>query len=133
METKILKALDYQITFPTSFMFLMRYLNAGHADKTMVYLSNFILDETLLCYDLLKYLPSELAAATVYIARKSVGRNGWSPTLLKYADYREEDIVPVARAIMDARESIPSSHTASKGKYASSKFKRVSKMTIPTI
>lgn len=129
----MLETLDYHITFPTAHVFLTRYLNAGHADKTITYLSYFILDETLLCYNLLKYLPSELAAATVYIARKAVGRNGWNPTLLKYADYCEENIIPIARAIMDARESIPSNHTASKEKYASSKFKRVSKLTIPTI
>jgi cyclin B len=55
---------------------------------------------------LLRYLPSEIAAACVFIARHSNGRHGWSPTLLKFAKYNEEQIVPVARSILADRELI---------------------------
>ncbi|KAL3771456.1 hypothetical protein ACHAW5_000111 [Stephanodiscus triporus] len=47
-----------------------------------------------------KYKPSQLAAAAVLIGRKAIGRNIWSPTLLKYSDYREEDVIPVARDVI---------------------------------
>jgi len=39
--------------------------------------SCFLLDSTLQSYNLLQYIPSQLAAATVFIARRHVGRNGW--------------------------------------------------------
>ena len=100
MEEKILKTLEYQITIPTSHTFLVRILKAGNADKKISQLSCFILDGTLQSYYLLRYLPSRLAAAAVYIARRAVGRNGWNSTLLKYAFYCEEDITPVASAIL---------------------------------
>merc|ERR1712194_932311 len=100
MEEIILKKLEYQITIPSAHAFLVRYLKAAHADKKIVQLSCFILDGTLQSYELLHYLPSELAAASVLIARRCVGRNTWSPTLLKYAHYAEEEVIPVARAVL---------------------------------
>lgn len=100
MEECILKTLGYQITIPSAHAFLVRYLKAGHADKRIVQLSCYILDSTLQSYDLLRYLPSQLAAAAVFIARRTVGRNAWSPTLLRYAEYCEEEIITVARDVL---------------------------------
>ncbi|KAL7523847.1 hypothetical protein ACHAXR_001363, partial [Thalassiosira sp. AJA248-18] len=105
-EEKMLKTLNYQISIPTMYKFLIRYLNAGHADKKLVYLSSYILEESLLSYDMIKYKPSQLAAAAVLIGRHSVGRNNWSPTLLKYSDYREEDVIGVARDMLAAKNSL---------------------------
>ena len=70
MEEKILKALEYQITIPSAHAFLVRYLKAAHADKKIVQLACFVLDGTLQSYNLLHYLPSQLAAA----ARKNYTR-----------------------------------------------------------
>jgi len=68
MEETILKTLEYQITIPSAHAFLVRYLKAAHADKKIVQLSCYILDGTLQSYQLLHYLPSQLAAAAVFIA-----------------------------------------------------------------
>lgn len=106
MEEDILKTLDYKVTIPSAHTFLVRYLKAAHADKKTVQLTCFVLDGTLCSYNLLHYLPSQLAAAAVLIARHTVGRNPWSPTLLKYAEYCEEEVLPVARAIIAERESL---------------------------
>src|SRR5210317_1130924 len=105
MEDIILKNLEYQITIPSAHAFLVRYLKAAHADKKMVQVSCYILDGTLQSYHMLQYLPSQLAAASILIARKVVGRNLWSPTLLKYTKYREEDIKSIARAVLAAKFS----------------------------
>jgi hypothetical protein len=80
MEEEVLKKLEYHVTIPTAHVFLVRFLKAGHADKKIVQLSCYLLDGTLQSYSLLHYLPSQLAAAAVFIARRTVGRNGWSPT-----------------------------------------------------
>ena len=100
MEHDILETLKYQVTVPTAHIFLVRFLKAGHADKTIVQLACYILDGTLESYKLNQYLPSQLAAAAVFIARRTVGRNPWSPTLLRYAVYREEEVALVARDIL---------------------------------
>jgi hypothetical protein len=122
MEETILKTLEYQITIPSAHAFLVRYLKAAHADKKIVQLSCYILDGTLQSYNLLHYLPSQLAAAAVFIARRTVGRNSWSPTLLKYAVYCEEEIIPVARAVLAEKSSTSTELRAVNKKYTSSRY-----------
>ena len=102
MEEVVLKALNYEVTYPSAHAFLVRYLKAAHADRKMVQLSCFILDGTLQSYALLNYLLSEFAAAAVLIACKAVGRNFWSPTLLHYAKYCEKDVLPLAHDVISA-------------------------------
>jgi cyclin B len=130
MEEKILKTLEYNITIPSAHAFLVRFLKAAHADKRIVQLSCFILDGTLQSFNLLHYLPSQLAAAAVFIARRTVGRNSWSPTLLKYANYREEEIAPVARAIMAEKSSAAPELRAVNKKYTSSRYGGVANMAL---
>jgi len=130
MEEIILKKLEYQITIPSAHAFLVRYLKAAHADKKIVQLSCFILDGTLQSYNMLHYLPSQLAAAAVFIARRTVGRNAWSPTLLQYAQYREEDIKPVARAVLAEKSDSPTELKAVNKKYTSSRYGGVASITI---
>jgi hypothetical protein len=122
MEENILKTLEYQITIPSAHAFLVRYLKAAHADKRIVQLSCYILDGTLQSYNLLHYLPSQLAAAAVFIARRTVGRNSWSPTLLKYSAYCEEDIISVARAVLNEKSSTSLELRAVNKKYTSSRY-----------
>jgi cyclin B len=130
MEESILRVLHYQVTIPSAHAFLVRFLKAAHADKKIVQISCYILDGTLQSYNLLHYLPSQLAAAAVYIARKCVGRNPWSPTLLKYAVYLEEDVILVARAILAEKGSASSELNAVNKKYSSSKYGQVSEISI---
>lgn len=130
MEETMLKRLDYKITIPSAHAFLVRYLKAAHADKRIVQLSCYILDGTLLSYKLLGYLPSQLAAAAVLIARVNSGRNAWSPTLLKYTEYREEDIVPIALRVLRAKKSSSLKLHGVDTKYASSKYGRVAKIEL---
>ncbi len=130
MEQTILKVLCYQMTIPSAHAFLVRFLKAAHADRKMVQLSCYILDGTLQSYTLLHYLPSQLAAAAVLIARKVVGRNAWSPTLLKYAGYCEEDILPVARAIVAEKSSSTSDCRGVDKKYSSSRYGGIARTKI---
>jgi cyclin B len=122
MEENILKTLEYQITIPSAHAFLVRFLKAAHADKKIVQLSCYILDGTLQSFNLLHYLPSQLAAAAVFIARRSIGRNAWSPTLLKYAGYCEEEIIPIARAVLNEKAGASPELRAVNKKYSSHRY-----------
>lgn len=132
MEEKILKTLEYQMTISSAHAFLVRYLKAAHADRRIVQLSCYILDGTLQSYNLLHYLPSQLAAAAVLIARKTVGRNAWSPTLLKYSEYIEEDVIPVARAIIAEKSGSSGELRAVNKKYSSQRYGAVATTQIST-
>lgn len=130
MEETILKTLEYKITIPSAHAFLVRYLKAAHADRKIVQLSCYILDGTLQSYNLLHYLPSQLAAAAVLVARKTVGRNAWSPTLLKYASYCEEEITPVARAVLSEKSSAATELRAVNKKYSSQRYGSVASTSL---
>mmetsp|Transcript_31500 Transcript_31500/g.36345 ORF Transcript_31500/g.36345 Transcript_31500/m.36345 type:complete len:379 (+) Transcript_31500:327-1463(+) len=121
-EEIVLKALEYQITIPSAHAFLVRFLKAAHADKKMVQLSCYILDGTLQNYSLLEYLPSQMAAAAIFLARRAAGRNSWSPTLLEYAQYCEEEIAPIARAVLEEKNSASSELRAVTKKYSSTRY-----------
>lgn len=71
---------------------------------------------------MLNYLPSELAAASVFLARRAYNRHPWSPTLLKYASYFEEDVAPVARALLEEKSSVSPDLRSVNKKYSSSRY-----------
>ena len=125
MEQDLLNKLQYRISMPTAYTFLVRYLQVGHSDSTIAQISCYILEGCLLSYPLLRYLPSQLAAAAVLIARNSTHRNPWSPTLLRYSQYYEEDILPIARDILDKKSRINVNLTAVNTKYGAKRFGRV--------
>ena len=133
MEEGVLKALDYQVTIPSPHCFLVRYLKAAHADKRIVQLACFVLDGTLQSYGLLHYLPSQLAAGAILIARKTVGRNPWSPTLLHYTGYTEEEILPGARAILSGIKNASPELRAVNKKYSTNRYGRVALGTLPEL
>ena len=129
-ETNILTTLEFKITVPTPHTFLVRYLKAAHADKTMAQMACFILEGTLQSYELLQYLPSQLASAAVLIARMASGRNEWSPTLLKYTEYTEEDISPIANEVLKKKASASSDLRAVNEKYSSRRYGGVAKIPL---
>lgn len=130
MESEIAVTLNYQLTIPTVHTFLCRYLKAAHADRTMVQLACYLAERTLQEYSMIKYLPSKIAATCVLIARKSLKRNPWSPTLLQYTKYDEEDLMMCASDIgVYVNDGTIQQQAVSK-KYASSKFGSVTKIAI---
>ncbi|KAG7340595.1 cyclin-like protein [Nitzschia inconspicua] len=134
-EERILKDIEYNLTVPTAHCFLVRYLKAAHADRTMVHISSMILDSTLISFERLtcRFLPSQLAAGAIMAARRTVGRYDWSPTLLQYSQYCEEDVKPVAKAILQAKDSIHSDLVALQKKYSKNKYGKVSEVELASM
>jgi hypothetical protein len=129
MESRICKALNYKFTFASCHCFLVRFLKAAHADRKMVWLASYITERTLQEYGLLKYLPSTIAASAVYLARKNLNRNAWSPTLLKYTQYTEHSLRPALTDISKVLAST-SNLQAVRKKYSSQKFGQVATMSL---
>lgn len=103
-------------------------MRAGHADKKIIQLACYISDGTLQSYKLNTngYLPSQLAAAAVFIARQTIGRTtSWSPTLSHYSGYTEEEVAPVARAVLKEKASASSELGSVDKKYSKACFGRV--------
>lgn len=92
METDVANTLQYNLTVPTIHSFLCRFLKAAHADRTMVQLACYLAERTLQEYSMCNFLPSIIAASAVLVARKSLRRHPWSPTLVKYTKYDEPEL-----------------------------------------
>ena len=92
-------------------------------------LARYMCERVLQQYNMVKYLPSTIAAASVYLARKSLRHSPWSPTLLKYAKYAEDEILPCAQDITTIMGS-QSSLQAVKKKFTSSKYGSVANIQI---
>lgn len=133
MEASIINTLQYNFTIPTAHSFLCRYLKAAHADRTMVQLSCYLAERSLQEYSMLKFNPSIVAATAVLVARKSLNRHPWSPTLVKYTQYDECDLATCLEDMQrymteaDAVEPGSVAQQAVQKKYSSPKFGSVSK------
>ena len=137
MEWEVLTSLEFDITVPTSYSFLSRFLKSANADQKTARLANFLLDGTLQNYKLLQYLPSQLAAASVMIARKTVVGSAanatiWTSTLQYFTGYTEQEVKPVARAILKAWEKRQDNCRAVAKKRSLPKYGQIALVTLPS-
>lgn len=130
METDIANTLEYQLTVPTIHSFLCRALKAAHADRTMVQLACYLAERSLQEFSMIKYLPSVIAATAVLIARKTLKRHSWSPTLLLYTKYDEDDLALCAADMQVYLADTSIQQQAVNKKYQNPKFGSVSKLSI---
>ena len=131
MESHILDTLQYNMTVPTIHTFLCRQLKAAHADRAMVQLACYLAERCMQEYSMVKFLPSVIAATSVLIARKSLKRHPWSPTLVQYTKYDECDLMECAN---EMKAFIPDAGNAQQlavyRKYAQPKFGSVSRLPL---
>jgi len=131
MENQIVTSLEYNFTIPTIHSFLCRFLKAAHADRSMVQLACYLCERTLQEYSMIKCLPSVIAASSVCIARKTLNRHPWSPTLRKYTNYNEDDLDSCIAEMREFLENTASSQQqAVVRKYSSPKFGAVAKLAL---
>lgn len=96
MEGSLLNALDFQLTFPTTHVFLTRFLRIAGADKRQRLFATYCVERTLQEYSFLQYKPSLVAAAGVSLALEIVsnGTPMWSSALQRHSSYSEQDLAP---------------------------------------
>jgi hypothetical protein len=79
---------------------------------------------------LLKFLPSQLAAASVYLARQMLGRKPWDATLAHYSQKEESEVISIAADLAFAHAQVQSDgqFTAILEKYSSERLRSVSSL-----
>ncbi|XP_068688073.1 G2/mitotic-specific cyclin-B-like [Montipora capricornis] len=137
MEGFIFKSLDFSIGKPLCLHFLRRNSKAGEVCSLKHTLAKYFMELTLVDYACVKFLPSEIAAASLYIAIKVAANNenddcstsDWTPTLEYYSMYSESKLLQCARHIallvtktLDGTVKLKAVYS----KYTSSKFMSVS-------
>jgi len=124
MESLVLNTLGFELTVPTAIVFVKRFLKAASASNTTTQLALYFCERTLQEYDMLKYLPSTIAASCVSLALKVNNQPTWNSTLTRYTEYTESKLV-VCRDEVKRLVLSSGSLQAVKKKYSSSKFVRV--------
>ncbi|GMG38633.1 unnamed protein product [Ambrosiozyma monospora] len=124
-EKFILETLNFDMSYPNPMNFLRRISKADDYDVQSRTIGKYLLEITVIDHKFIGYLPSLCAAASMYIARKMLGKFDWNGNLIHYSgDYKESDLKEVCEMIMDylVGEIV---HEEFFRKYASKKFMQV--------
>nr|XP_034905540.1 cyclin-B2-4-like isoform X7 [Populus alba] len=124
MEKLMVNTLQFNLSVPTPYVFMRRFLKASRDTKQLELLSFFIVELCLVEYDMLKFPPSLLAAAAIYTAQCTLsGTKQWSKTNEYYTSYSEEQLRECSRLmVIFHRNSGTGKLTGVHRKYSTSKF-----------
>lgn len=130
MEKGILNSLEWNLTVPTVYMFLVRFLKAAalgnKVEKEMENMVFFFAELALMQYGLVTRLPSLVAASVVYAARLTLKRAPlWTDTLKHHTGFRESEteLIECTKLLVSAHSSAADSKLRSVyKKYSSEQF-----------
>ncbi|GMI68251.1 Cyclin B2;1 [Hibiscus trionum] len=124
MEKLMLNTLQFNMSFPTPYVFMRRFLKAAQSDKKLEFLSFFLIELALVEYEMLKFQPSLLAAAAIYTAHCSLyGFKQWSKTCEWHSSYTEDELLECSRLMVGFHERAATGKlTGVHRKYGTSKF-----------
>ncbi|KAL6504185.1 hypothetical protein OROGR_026108 [Orobanche gracilis] len=101
MEKMMINTLQFNLSVPTPYSFMRRFLKAAQSDKTLELLSFFIVELCLVEYEMLRFSPSLLAAAAVFTAQCTLsGSKQWSKTCMSYTSYSQDQLIECAKLMV---------------------------------
>ncbi|XP_060054938.1 LOW QUALITY PROTEIN: G2/mitotic-specific cyclin-B1-like [Erinaceus europaeus] len=129
MEMKILRALNFGLGQLLPLHFLCRSSKIGEVDVEQHMLAKYLMELTILYYDLVHSPPSQIAAGAFCLALKILSNGEWTPTLQHYLSYTEDSLLLVmqhlAKNIVMVNCGL-TKHMTVKNKYATSKHAKIS-------
>ncbi|KAK2919858.1 G2/mitotic-specific cyclin-B2-like isoform X1 [Channa argus] len=129
MEQIVLRKLNFQLGRPLPLHFLRRASKVANSDVERHTLAKYLMELTLLDYDMVHYRPSEIAAASLCLSQLLLDDLPWSPTQQHYSTYDEAHLKPVMQRIAKNVVTVNEGKTkflAVKNKYSSSKLMKIS-------
>ncbi|RLM74004.1 cyclin-B2-1 [Panicum miliaceum] len=124
MEKLILNTLQFNMSVPTPYVFMRRFLKAADSDKQLELVSFFMLELCLVEYQMLKYQPSLLAAAAVYTAQCAINRcQHWTKVCESNSRYTGDQLLECSRMMVDFHQKAGTGKlTGVHRKYSTFKF-----------
>ncbi|KAK4261673.1 hypothetical protein QN277_004636 [Acacia crassicarpa] len=129
MEKLMLSTLQFNMTVPTPYVFMRRFLKAAQADRKMELLAFFLIELSLVDYGMLKFPPSLLAGAAVFTAQCTIhGFKQWNKTCEWHTNYSEDQLLECSKMMVDLHQKAEKGKlTAVHRKYCTSKLNYTSK------
>lgn len=102
MEKAILGKLEWYLTVPTPYVFLIRYIKASIPDQELENMVFFLAELGLMHYTtMISYSSSIMAASAVYAARRTLNMTPpWSDTLRLHTGYSEDELMDCAKLLV---------------------------------
>ncbi|XP_068428574.1 G2/mitotic-specific cyclin-B2 [Clinocottus analis] len=129
MEQQVLRTLNFALGRPLPLHFLRRASKVASSDVERHTLAKYLMELTLLDYDMVHYRPSEIAAASLCLSQLLLEGLPWSPTQQHYSTYNAAHLKPImqhiARNVVMVNEG-KTKFQAVKNKYSSSKLMKIS-------
>merc|ERR1712060_740552 len=131
MEIRILSALDFNICRPLSVNFLERYQQVNGCTEVHSALSEYLLELTLPDAKMVKYSPSYMAAASIFLSNKLLEkRPSWPSSAVKHTMMTESMIKECAKEMCHLFESADGSQfQAVRKKFSQVKHHSVAKLS----
>ncbi|KAF6209120.1 hypothetical protein GE061_014863 [Apolygus lucorum] len=130
MENLIAKVLDFNLSTPTSFTFIMHIVASVRLPDKVMFLAMYICELSLLEADpYLEHLPSLIACGAIALARHCLGYvDVWPVCLSESTGYSLKQLAPVVNCLNDthAKSFTVTQQQAMKDKYKSKKYQMVS-------
>ncbi|XP_034089706.1 G2/mitotic-specific cyclin-B2-like isoform X2 [Gymnodraco acuticeps] len=129
MEQLILRALNFELGRPLPLHFLRRASKVGNSDVERHTLAKYLMELTLLDYNMVHYRPSEIAAASLALSQLLLVALPWSPQQQHYSTYDAAHLKPIMQHIAKNIVMVNEGKTkfqAVKNKYSSSKLMKIS-------
>ncbi|KAL1569783.1 G2/mitotic-specific cyclin-1 [Salvia divinorum] len=105
MERLMLNTLQFNMSVPTPYVFMRRFLKAAQSDKKLEQLSFFLIELCQVEYEMLKYPPSFLVAAAIYTAQSTLyGGGQWNKTCQWHTGYTEDQLLECSRLVVGLHE-----------------------------
>jgi cyclin B len=97
LEYEVLRTLEFNVTAPSSYRFLQRYAKLLGADDKAFNLAWYLIELPLIEYKMLKYDPSMISSAALFVSMKILKREIRWNDKMKNICYSENKIRPCAK------------------------------------
>ncbi|KAJ6829202.1 G2/mitotic-specific cyclin-2-like [Iris pallida] len=123
-ERAMANALSFDMSVPTPYVFVRRFLKSAGSGRELELLSFFLVELCLVEYEMLRFRPSLLAAAAVYTAQCGLrGFKHWNRTTELHSTYTEDQLLECSRMMVDFhRKAAAGKLTGVHRKYSTFKF-----------
>ncbi|CAM0903354.1 unnamed protein product [Alopecurus aequalis] len=130
MEKLMLNILEFNMSVPTAYVFMRRFLKAANSDRKLQLVSFFMLELCLVEYQMLKYRPSLLAAAAVYTAQRAISRCWhWTKVCEMHSRYTRDQLIECSNMMVQFHKNAGGGKlTGVHRKYSTFKFGCVAKL-----
>ena len=100
LEFRILKELDYNVTFPTTYRFVERFHHITDGPREVFELACYLLELCLVEVRMNRWLPSRIACSALYLSRKMLKAvHAWPRSLAETTQLSEKAVRESSREI----------------------------------